>query len=212
MTGCLRPSPADNFPVLAGIQTSELCRKGTLLSPVRRAMGPGHLLHSAQIRSQEVNAVHPKSRHPFVPTARKLISSSDDNNRRGAPGWSPIEWGVVEGNYEIPYYHLRHQYPLSCNGPTKNRVLRLNRLLTGVGRFRSCVHKWYSAACECGVEECMAWKKWDNRMAAQYLPRDLVQPSKDLLSCYLFQLPWFWNLLSLSFSTLKWQLMPFFQW
>jgi len=33
---------------------------------------------------------------------------------------------------------------------------RLNRLHTGVGRFRSCLYKWgmaSSAACECGAEE-----------------------------------------------------------
>jgi len=32
----------------------------------------------------------------------------------------------------------------------------LNRLHTGVGRFRSCLYKWgmaSSAACECGTEE-----------------------------------------------------------
>ena len=34
--------------------------------------------------------------------------------------------------------------------------VRLNRLRTGVGRFRSSMHKWGlapSAACECGAEE-----------------------------------------------------------
>jgi len=34
--------------------------------------------------------------------------------------------------------------------------VRLNRLRTGVGRFRSCLYKWSmasSAACECGAEE-----------------------------------------------------------
>jgi len=34
--------------------------------------------------------------------------------------------------------------------------VRLNRLRTGVRRFRSCLHKWgmaSSAACECGAEE-----------------------------------------------------------
>ena len=33
--------------------------------------------------------------------------------------------------------------------------VRLNRLRTGVGRFRSCLYKWgmpSSAACECGEE------------------------------------------------------------
>ena len=34
--------------------------------------------------------------------------------------------------------------------------VRLNRLLTGVRRFRSCLHKWgmaASATCECGAED-----------------------------------------------------------
>ena len=34
--------------------------------------------------------------------------------------------------------------------------VRINRLRTGVGRFRSCLYKWgmaSSAACECGAEE-----------------------------------------------------------
>jgi len=34
--------------------------------------------------------------------------------------------------------------------------VRLNRIRTGVGRFRSCLYKWGmvpSAACECGAEE-----------------------------------------------------------
>jgi len=34
--------------------------------------------------------------------------------------------------------------------------VRLNRLRTGVGRFRSCMYKWdmaSSAACECGGEQ-----------------------------------------------------------
>ena len=47
MTGCLRPTPADNLHILAGIQPAELRRKGTTLSLARRAMEPGHLLHSA---------------------------------------------------------------------------------------------------------------------------------------------------------------------
>ena len=34
--------------------------------------------------------------------------------------------------------------------------VRLNRIRTGVGRFRSCLYKWVmasSSACECGAEE-----------------------------------------------------------
>ena len=40
------------------------------------------------------------------------------------------------------------------NNPPKRAWVRLNRLRTGVGRFRSCLYKWgmASAACECGAE------------------------------------------------------------
>ena len=45
VTGCLRPTPADNLPILTGIQPAELRRRGATLSLGRRAMEPGHLLH-----------------------------------------------------------------------------------------------------------------------------------------------------------------------
>jgi len=37
VTGCLRPTPADNLPILAGIQPAELRRSGATLSLGRRA-------------------------------------------------------------------------------------------------------------------------------------------------------------------------------
>ena len=47
-------------------------------------MEPGHLLHSALTRPSSANARRLKSRHPFVPAAQQLISSSDDNSIRAA--------------------------------------------------------------------------------------------------------------------------------
>ena len=44
VTGCLRPTPADNLPILAGIQPAEPRRIGATLSLGRRTMEPGHLL------------------------------------------------------------------------------------------------------------------------------------------------------------------------
>jgi len=43
LTGCLRPTSADNLPILAGIQPAELRRNGATLSLARCAMEPGHL-------------------------------------------------------------------------------------------------------------------------------------------------------------------------
>jgi len=80
VTGCLRPTTADNLPILAGIQPAEFCHKTAILSLARRAMEPGHLLHSVS-----GNAWRLKSRHPFVPAAsQKLIRSSDYKDRRVA--------------------------------------------------------------------------------------------------------------------------------
>ena len=46
VTGCLRPTPADNLPVLAGILPAGLRRNVATLSLACRAMEPRHLLHS----------------------------------------------------------------------------------------------------------------------------------------------------------------------
>jgi len=46
VTGCLRSAPADNLPILAGIQPAELRHKRATLSLARHSMAPGHLLHS----------------------------------------------------------------------------------------------------------------------------------------------------------------------
>ena len=73
VTGCLHPTPADNLPILAGIQPAELRRTGATLSLGRRAMEPGHLLHSALTRPSSAVARRLKSRHPFVPAIQQLL-------------------------------------------------------------------------------------------------------------------------------------------
>ena len=89
--GCLRPTPADNVPILAGIVPAELRRNGTTLSLARSAMEQGHRLHSVLIRPSSANAQCRKSRHPFVPAAHHFISLSDNNNIRPAQ-WADRQW------------------------------------------------------------------------------------------------------------------------
>ena len=93
MTGCLRPTPADNLSILAGIQPAELRRRRATLSLGRRAMEPGHLLYSALTRPLGAAARRLKSRHPFVPAAQQLISLSDNNNIRAAQ-WADHQWNA----------------------------------------------------------------------------------------------------------------------
>jgi len=92
VTGCLRPTPSDNLPILAGIQPAELRRSGATLYLGRRAMEPGHLLHSALARPSSAVARRLKSRHPFVPAAQQLVSFSDNNIR--AAQWADHQWNA----------------------------------------------------------------------------------------------------------------------
>ena len=83
VTGCVHPTLADNIPVLADIQPAELRRNGAALFQARRAMEFRHLLHSVLTCPLSVDARRLKSKHPFVPVAQQLISSSDSNVQMG---------------------------------------------------------------------------------------------------------------------------------
>ena len=61
VTECLRPTQADCFSMIAGIQPAELRRPGATLLLTRRAMAPGYLLCSALTCPPCRNARHLKS-------------------------------------------------------------------------------------------------------------------------------------------------------
>jgi len=130
VTGCLRPTPADNLPILAGIQPAELRRNGATLSLARRAMEPEHLLHSTLTRPSSANA---KSRHPFEPAGQHLISSFDNNNIRTAQ-WADHQWNVEWTDNPTRlriFIPDTGTHPHGTTFPTRAWV-RLNRLRTGV--------------------------------------------------------------------------------
>jgi len=158
VTGCLRPTLADNLPILAGIQPAELRRKGTTLSLERRAMELGHLLHSALACPPGANAPRRKSRHrhPFVPAAQQLISLSDNNNMRAAQ-WADHQWNAVWLDNLTTFRTFISDTDTHPLGMTLSRTaVLLNRLRTGVGGFRSCLYKWGMASSAAGAEASLA--------------------------------------------------------
>jgi len=67
-----------------------------------------------------------------------------------------MECGVDGQPHKTPHFHHRHRHPSPRMTLPRRAWVRLNRLRTSVGRFRSCLYKWgmaSSAACECGAEE-----------------------------------------------------------
>ena len=116
----------------------------------------GNLLHPALTCPPSANARRLKLRQTFVPTAQQpiILSDSDNNNIRAAHwadhGWN-AEWldNLTRLRTFIPDTGT---HPPGMTLPRTARV-RLNRLRTAVGRFRSCLYKWgmaFSATCECG--------------------------------------------------------------
>ena len=76
VTGCLRPIPTEDLPVLTGIQPAELYRLGATLSLANCAIhDPDYVLHRQLVGQQDAHLRRLRSRCPFVPAAWKLLGS-----------------------------------------------------------------------------------------------------------------------------------------
>ena len=158
VTGCLRPTPTDYLPVLAGIQPAELCRlRATLSLAYRGSLDPGHILYELLAGSTHGYRERLKSRHPFVPAARKLLQDLTELDIRAAQ-WTDFKWST---EYSECSSDLRAFIPRTSTRPMgmglpRSSWVRLNRLRAGVGCFQSFMHKWCLAPtsnCECGAAE-----------------------------------------------------------
>jgi len=135
------PAPADNLPILAGIQPTlcELRDKGATLPIACHPLQAGHLHYSALTYPSSGNARHLNSSHSFVPNAQQLISSSNDNNRSAAL-WADRRWNAERFASTTSLCTFIHNSP-SRNGPPRTACwVWLNRLCSSVRCFRSCLH------------------------------------------------------------------------
>ena len=158
ITGCLRPTPTEDFPVLASTQPAELRRLGATLSLANRAIhDPDRVLHGQLVGQQDGHLGRLRSRRPFVPAAWKLLNSLSELNIRVKPR-TKHKWNAdyLETTSRVRAFIPRFSSrPLGTSLP-KTSWVRLNRLPTGVGRFHSFMYKWGLAPspnCECGATE-----------------------------------------------------------
>ena len=158
VTGCLRPTPTDNLSVLSGIQRAELRRQEATLSLANcSSSGPGHILHAKLTEQQTASKERLKSRHLFAPAARKLLHNLSELGIRSVQ-WTNLTWDT---KYSKSMAALGVYIPRVSTRPigmswTRTAWVKLNRLLTGVERFGSSMHKWSlasSAKCECDASE-----------------------------------------------------------
>ena len=143
-TGCLRPTPTDYLPILAGIQPAELRRRGvTLFLANRTTLNPDHILHEQLVGKQNAHQGRLISRRPFVPAAQKLLDSLTESDIR-AVQWMDYVWNM---EYLKSASRLHAFIPMASSKPLgmglpRTSWVKLNRLRTGVGRFHSSMYKW----------------------------------------------------------------------
>ena len=158
VTGCLRPTPTDYLPVLAGIQPAELRRLGATLSlAYRGSLDPGHILYEFLAGSTHGYRERLKSRRPFVPAARKLLQDLTEMDIRAAQ-WTDFKWSTEysECSSDLRAFIPRTSTRPMAMGMPRSSWVRLNRFRAGVGCFQSFMHKWGLAPtsnCECGAAE-----------------------------------------------------------
>ena len=158
VTGCLlRPFPADNLPILASIQPAELRRNGATLSLAHVVSWslnifstqclPAHRVQMHRALNRDTYCTRRRTTHQFI---------CQQQHTCGAVAGSPMERGVIGQPHKTPHIHHRHRDP----SPGATLAIRawvvVNRLRTGVGRFRSCLYKLgmaSSSVCECDAEE-----------------------------------------------------------
>ena len=158
VTGCLRSTPMEDLPVLAGIQPAELRQLGVILSLASPASHhPNHALHEQLVGQQNVDQGRLKSRRPFVLAVWKLLDSLSELVIH-VKQWTKHKWNV---DYLESISRVRAFIPRVSSKPLGKSLPRtswvwLNCLQTGVGCFYSFVYKLGlvpSLTCECGATE-----------------------------------------------------------
>jgi len=109
--GCLHPTPADNLPILAGIQPVELRRNGITLS-LAWSLDLCSTQHSPVYRVQNADFTAPQIKTPIWTCRTATHQFIWQQHTCSALGVSPLEWGVGRQTHKTPHFHPWHQHPL----------------------------------------------------------------------------------------------------
>ena len=158
VTGCLRPTPAEDLLVHADIQPAELRRSGATLFLANRAIhDPGHALHGQLVGQQDAHLGRHRSRRPFVPAAWKLLGSLSKLHTR-VKQWTKHKWNAdyLESTSRVRAFILRVSSRQLGMSLSRTSWVKINRPRAGIGHFHSSMYNWGLAPSpnyECGATE-----------------------------------------------------------
>lgn len=152
ITGCLRSTPVSNIQVLAGIAPPDIRRRAKTAQLITKAKKDGsHVLHETVTKNRRSQRL--KSRKPLH---RQKVGNIE--GKTPAENWMKEEW---QSRWQDSTSRLKGfitEVQLDCNTRDLSRKawVRLNRLRTGVGRFKHTLWKWKltdNPLCGCGEAE-----------------------------------------------------------
>ena len=155
VSGSIRSTPTFMLPVVSGIMPPDIRRNKHCLALSRRAEADDqHALHSIVTASTPVRKrLH--SHHPFSEHAKQLTSDAHGKtNRAWAEGTREMIWDITRCRLKT-FVHTPSNIPIG-HDLTRQSLVRLNRIRTGYGRFKSNMNRmWLSpaASCECGATD-----------------------------------------------------------
>ena len=151
VSGCLRATPTNQLPVLAGIAPAAVRREAATLALARKAqLSESHLLHKVVMETPQRTRL--KSRRPFATQAQELLRTTPADTSKAS--WVKARWRDQWKAAEPSRLHHYIEDPTDVPGQhlPRKEWTTLNRLRTGVGRFGAAMQKWGltdSAHCEC---------------------------------------------------------------
>ena len=138
ISGCLKPTPVLQFPVLAGIAPAGLRRKAAIIALARKAVKHDwHILHDKT--NNEVPPYRLKSRTYYNKEAQEMLSGIPGDRSKDA--WLAATW-KQEWEASGPTRIVHRQVSDTGEGVNGDELSRkhwttLNWLRTGVGRYRA---------------------------------------------------------------------------
>ena len=152
ITRCLKPTPIEYLPVLAGIPPPHLRREELTHKFANKVVAAEHHPLHSRILNCSLPRQRLPSRQPFIRHAKSLVGSEQFNI---LDEWNNVDRSTAHSRLADFGMSPASSLPPGSDLPRKVWTV-LNCLRSGVGCFNSCLSRWGlkpSPSCSCGTSK-----------------------------------------------------------